>query len=186
MSLIKTNGQSNMRLKKASLVFACVSFVGCLLGLSSGDRAPDFKASNQDGKMVHLSSLTGKPILIYFYPKDDTPGCTKEACQFRDEYSKFKKLGAVVLGISTQDSKSHQSFRLKHQLPFDLLVDKDGSIAEKYGIKKTSILGFHFLSRQSVLIGADGKIVKFYSEVNPNTHANEVLADLEKMKKPTA
>lgn len=175
-----------MRLRKVSLVVTCFSLVGFLLGLSSGDRAPDFKAFNQDGKIIHLSSLTGKPVLIYFYPKDDTPGCTKEACQFRDEYAKFKKLGAVVLGVSTQDSKSHQHFRLKHQLPFDLLVDKDGSIAEKYGVKKTSILGLHFLSRQSVLIGADGKIFKFYSDVNPNTHANEVLADLEKMKKPPA
>lgn len=175
-----------MQFRKVVLVFRWFGLVGFLLGLSSGDRAPDFKASNQDGKIIQLSSLLGKPVLIYFYPKDDTPGCTKEACQFRDEYSKFKKLGAVVLGVSSQDSKSHQNFRLKHQLPFDLLVDKDGSIAEKYGIKRTSILGYHFLSRQSVLIGTDGKISKFYSEVDPNTHAKEVLVDLEKLTKKPA
>jgi peroxiredoxin Q/BCP len=147
------------------------------VALEPGQPAPDFAAKNQDGKTIKLSELKGKPVLMYFYPKDDTPGCTKEACSFRDEYSKFQKMGAVVLGVSAQDEKSHQKFREKYHLPFDLLVDKDGSLAKAYGVTMMPGIGIHM--RQSALIAPDGKFAKFYSSVNPSTHTAEVLHDLE-------
>lgn len=152
-----------------------------LLGLSSGDTAPDFSAKNQDGKLIKLSELHGKPVLLYFYPKDDTPGCTKEACNFRDRHGQLLKLGAVIFGISRQDEKSHQEFRKKFHLPFDLLIDDKGEIAKKYGIGTMPVVGFHH--RQSVLIGADGKIAKVYSKVDPDHHPDEVLKDLEELSK---
>src|SRR5690349_149605 len=101
-----------------------------LLGLSPGDPAPAFTAKNQDGKMMKLSDFKGKPLLLFFYPKDDTPGCTKEACNFRDDHSRIQALGAEVVGISRQGKESHQDFRSKHGLKFNLLTDEDGKIAE--------------------------------------------------------
>lgn len=150
-------------------------------GLPEGSKAPDFKAKNQDGKTVHLAETKGKPVLLFFYPKDDTPGCTKEACSFRDEFKKFKDLGAVIYGISRQNSESHKEFRNKHKLPFDLLVDEDGSIAKLYGVNLMKVVGFH--SRQSVLIGPDGKVAKFYEQVDPATHALETYKDVQELLK---
>ncbi|MBC7691192.1 MAG: peroxiredoxin [Methylotenera sp.] len=148
------------------------------MGLAPGDQAPDFSLKNQDGKVVKLSALKGKPVLLYFYPMDDTPGCTKEACNFRDEFEKFKAIGAVVLGVSKQDQKSHQEFKAKHHLPFDLLMDTDGDLAKAYGVG--SYPGVGMLKRQSVLISGNGKILKVYKDVDPDTHAAEVLKDLRK------
>lgn len=144
-----------------------------------GEKAPDFKAMNQDGKMISLSDYKGKPVLLYFYPKDDTPGCTVEACKIRDGFAKFKKLGITVFGVSRQGQKSHLEFRKKHSLPFDLLVDKDGALAKLYGIDKIMLVGF--FKRQSVLIGADGVIHKIYRDVDPDTHADTVLKDTESL-----
>jgi len=149
-------------------------------GISPGDPAPEIAAKNQDGKMIRLSDFRGKPVILFFYPKDDTPGCTKEACSFRDEYSKFKSSGAAVLGISRQDEKSHQAFKSKHRLPFDLLVDENGSIAKAFDVGTMLVIGLH--KRQSVLIGPDGKIVKFYRDVDPSTHVEQVLKDLEQLR----
>lgn len=161
---------------KNLLVIPFLAFA--LLGLSLGDTAPEFSAPNQDGKTVRLSEHRGKPVLLFFYPKDETPGCTKEACQFRDRYSQFKKLGAVVLGISRQDSESHRAFRSKHKLPFDLLVDSDGKIAEAFGVGTAPVVGWH--KRQSILIGPDGKVLRVYHDVDPAAHADEVLGELKK------
>ncbi len=152
-----------------------------LMGLATGASAPDFTAKNQDGKPVTLSQFKGSPVLIYFYPKDDTPGCTKQACDLRDNYSKFTKLGAVILGVSRQDEKSHQEFKKKHHLPFDLLVDQDGSLAEKLGVKTMFGIGLH--QRQSILIGPDMKVIRFYPEVDPRTHADEILKELQAIKR---
>lgn len=138
--------------------------------------APSFSAKNQDGKVVSLSDFKGKPVLVYFYPKDDTPGCTKEACLLRDYYSQFEKAGASILGVSRQDAKSHQEFRKKHRLPFDLLVDEDGSLAKAFGVGLYPVVGFH--KRQSVLIDRGGQVVRFYDDVDPAAHASEVLKDI--------
>src|SRR5271154_2533365 len=116
--------------------------------IEEGEKAPDFTLPADDGTKITLSALKGSPVVIYFYPKDDTPGCTKEACSFRDEYSKFKKLGAVVLGVSRQDGKSHQAFREKYHLPFDLLIDVDGDISRAFGVGSMPVVGYH--KRQSV------------------------------------
>jgi peroxiredoxin Q/BCP len=167
--------------KKALKYLGLLGLASPSLALSPGDKVPDFSAHNQDGKVIKLSELKEKPVLIYFYPKDDTPGCTKEACTFRNEYTKFKKLGAVIFGVSRQDEKSHQKFREKHHLPFDLLVDQDGSLAKALGVSTMPIIGFH--KRQSVLIGPDGRLFRFYSDVNPEAHVDEVLKDLELLAK---
>jgi thioredoxin-dependent peroxiredoxin len=149
--------------------------------IAPGTAAPDFSAKNQDGKTVNLRDLRGKPVLMFFYPKDDTPGCTKEACNFRDSYGKFRELGTVILGVSRQDEKSHQKFKAKHKLPFDLLVDKDGKLAESYGVSLMPAVGFH--KRQSVLIGPDGKVAKFYDSVDPTIHSDEVMKDIQAIAK---
>lgn len=149
---------------------------GVAFALSAGALAPNFSTKNQNGKIVSLSDFAGKPVLLYFYPKDETPGCTKEACQFRDQFAEFKKQGAVVLGLSRQDEKSHKKFTEKYHLPFDLLVDKDGAIAKAYGVGQIAVVGF--LKRQSVLIGKDGHVIKFYEDVDPEKHPAEVLKDL--------
>jgi peroxiredoxin Q/BCP len=152
-------------------------FTHAALAITVGAKAPSITAKNQDGKTVTLGDYLGKqPILLYFYPKDDTPGCTKEACQLRGKFADFKKQGALVFGVSTQDEKSHKEFQAKHHLPFDLLVDTDGTIAKAYGIERYPMVGL--MKRQSVLIGKDGNVLKFYSNVNPDTHADQALKDL--------
>jgi peroxiredoxin Q/BCP len=148
-------------------------------GIAPGTAIPEVSAPNQDGKVVKLSDFKGKPVLLYFYPKDDTPGCTKEACHLRDDYTRFQKAGAVVLGISKQDAASHKAFREKYHLPFDLLTD-DGSVAKAFGVETIPVVGYH--QRQSILIGADGKVIKFFDNVDPEAHSAEVLKLLETAK----
>jgi peroxiredoxin Q/BCP len=152
-------------------------FAPILLAMAAGTQAPEFSAPNQDGKIIRLSDFKGKFVLLYFYPKDDTPGCTKEACSFRDQFANLKKMNTAVLGVSRQDAGSHQKFIAKHKLPFDLLVDKDGSIAKAFGVGLMPIVGFH--KRQSVLVGPDGKIVRFYESVDPAKHVEDVIADVK-------
>lgn len=148
--------------------------------LKEGSKAPDFTLQDQDGKAHTLSSYAGKWVLLYFYPKDDTPGCTKEACTIRDSYERFKRSTLVVLGVSTDSVKSHQKFREKHSLPFTLLADVDKSVVRAYGVwGKKKFMGREYMgtSRMSFLIDPDGKIAKVYEKVKPAAHAAEVLAD---------
>lgn len=147
-----------------------------LSALPLGAPVPDFAAPNQDRRLIKLSELRGKPVLVYFYPKDDTPGCTKEACALRDRFAKFQKAGIVILGVSRQDAESHRAFRAKYHLPFDLLTDEDGAVAKLLGVETYAIIGIH--KRQSLLIGADGRLIEFFGAVDPETHADEVLAKL--------
>lgn len=151
------------------------------MAIAPGEIAPEFSTKNQDGKTVTLSQFKGKPVLLYFYPKDDTPGCTKEACEFRDSYSELQSHGAVILGISKQDEASHRQFKAKYHLPFDLLVDGDGTIAQAYGVGTVPLLGF--FKRQSVLIGPDGRVIRQYPSVDPAQHAHEVLEELKKLER---
>ena len=129
--------------------------------------------SGNDGKPVKLSDLRGKKVVLYFYPKDDTPGCTKQACSLRDEYGAFKKAGVVIYGISRQDAESHKAFKAKYHLPFDLLMDEDGKIGDAFDISTIPLIGYHH--RQSVLIDPAGKIARFMADVDPNTHTAEIL-----------
>jgi len=152
--------------------------VPTLLAVAPGDPAPPISAKNQDGKTIKISDYAGKFILLYFYPKDDTPGCTTEACSLRDNFSKIKEMNTVVLGVSRQDEKSHKEFIAKHKLPFDLLVDTDGAIGKAFGVGTYPVVGYS--KRQSFLIGPDGKIIKHYPEVDPEKHTAEVMADIAK------
>jgi peroxiredoxin Q/BCP len=162
-------------MKKVSALIFCV--VPFLMGLSRGDQVPNFEAKNQDGKMVHLSDHAGKYVVVYFYPKDDTPGCKKEALSLRDAYPQFLALHAVVLGVSRQGEKSHQNFKKKYTLPFDLLVDEEGTIAKTLGVSSVPILGLS--SRETVLIGPDRKLVKFYEDVDPGVHTLDLMKDIQ-------
>ncbi len=169
-----------MKKSKFSSVAALlvVLFTQVVMAISAGEVAPDFSAKNQDGKTINIKDQRGKYVLMFFYPKDETPGCTKQACALRDQYAEIKKMNAVVFGISRQDEKSHKAFASKHKLPFDLLVDADGTIGRLYGVGSMPVVGFS--QRQSILIGPDGKVIRFYETVEPETHAGEVLKDLKK------
>jgi peroxiredoxin Q/BCP len=151
-----------------------------------GDSAPDFSLSDAVGTIHTLSQYNGKWVLLYFYPKDDTPGCTKQACALRDEFPNFKKLQATVLGVSVDSPKSHGKFAMKYELPFTLLADEKKEVVESYGVwAKKKFMGREYMGtlRTSFLISPDGVIVKVYEGVKPETHAAEVLADLVKLKK---
>jgi peroxiredoxin Q/BCP len=138
-----------------------------------GQPPPDFTSTDQDGKAVHLADLKGHPVVVYFYPKDETPGCTKEACSFRDAWVDLQKKGVVIIGISTDSAASHKAFASNHQLPFTLVSDPDGVIAAKYGVPVT--LGF--TKRQSFVIGVDGNVKKIYRSVDVTKHAQEIAQD---------
>ena len=147
--------------------------------LKEGDKAPIFNSTDQDGNKVKLSDFKGQKLVLYFYPKDNTPGCTKEACSFRDADQTFAAKGIKVLGVSTDDEKSHQKFISKFQLPFDLLADTDHSIVEAYGVwGEKSMYGKKYMGtfRKTFLIDESQKIVKIFDKVKVDEHADEVLA----------
>ena len=149
--------------------------------LEIGDPAPAFSLKDALGNEVSLAGLKGKTVVLYFYPKDDTPGCTTEACAFRDDYAKFQKKGAVVLGVSPDDEKSHQKFTKKYDLLFPLLIDSDHAVAEKYGAwGEKSMYGRKYFGivRSTFLIGPTGKIVKAWPKVKVEGHAEEVFEAL--------
>jgi peroxiredoxin Q/BCP len=147
-----------------------------------GTKAPAFTLPDQDGKIHSLSDYAGKKVLLYFYPKDDTPGCTTEACNFRDGYKEFKKMGLEVLGVSKDSVKSHKKFVEKFSLPFPLLSDEDGTVVEAYDSwGKKKFMGREYLGiiRNSFLIDEKGKIEKVYREVKTKEHAQEVKEDVK-------
>jgi peroxiredoxin Q/BCP len=146
--------------------------------VEEGKPAPDFEATTDTGARVKLSDFRGKPVVLYFYPKDDTPGCTKEACGFRDAYSEFEERGAVVLGVSPDDEASHERFKEKYELPFTLLADPDHAVAEQYGVwgeKNYAGRKYMGVSRTTFVIGADGNLVKAMNNVKPDGHPEKVL-----------
>ena len=149
--------------------------------LKIGDKAPAFKIKNQNGEWVQLKDLLGKKVVLYFYPKDMTPGCTTEACDFQNNFNKIKKQSAVVLGVSFDDEKRHQKFREKHGLEFDLLVDAEKEIAKAYGVfQMKKFMGREFMGivRSTFLIDAKGKIAQIWSPVSVKGHVDEVVASL--------
>jgi thioredoxin-dependent peroxiredoxin len=149
--------------------------------IEEGMPAPNFELTSDGGETVSLEALRGKPVVLYFYPKDDTPGCTKQACGIRDAYAEFERAGAVVLGVSPDDQRSHVKFKEKYELPFTLLADTDHSVAEDYGVwTEKSYLGKKYkgVDRSTFVIDADGNIKKALRKVKPATHADEVLEAL--------
>jgi peroxiredoxin Q/BCP len=149
--------------------------------VEEGRPAPDFEATTDAGERVKLSDFRGKAVVLYFYPRDDTPGCTLEACAFRDTISEFERRGAVVLGVSPDDEASHARFKEKYELPFTLLADPEHSVAEKYGVwgeKNYAGKKYMGISRTTFVIGPDGKVVKAMHNVKPDGHADKVLEAL--------
>ena len=149
--------------------------------VEEGKPAPDFELTSDSGDAVKLSELRGKPVVLYFYPKDDTPGCTTQACGIRDAYGEFEAAGAVVLGISPDSEASHVKFKEKYGLPFTLLADPDHHVAEEYGTwveKKNYGKTYMGVERSTFVIDADGVVKRVLRKVKPETHADDVLAAL--------
>ncbi len=168
-----------MRMLSAALItFSLPVTAGA--GPEIGEAAPDFRLQDQDGKWHSLEQYRGKWVALYFYPKDDTPGCTKEACAFRDNIFAFDEIGATIIGVSLDDTASHKEFAEKYSLPFTILSDADGSTAEAYGVLK-SMGTFRFAERQSFIIDPDGTVRKHYPKVDAEKHSVEVLADLKQI-----
>ena len=151
--------------------------------IKEGDLAPEFELRDQDGQLHSLEDYRNKWLALYFYPKDDTPGCTTEACEFRDAVFSFRKFNCQILGISMDDEISHKAFADKYSLPFPLLANTDGITSDIYGVK-TKILGITFSKRQTFLINPNGRIAKHYTKVNPTTHSLQILADLKELINP--
>ena len=146
--------------------------------LQAGDEAPDFSLESDEGETVTLSALRGRPVVFYFYPKDDTPGCTAQACSLRDSYGEIAALGAALYGISPDDADSHRSFRAKFGLPFPLLVDTGHEVAERYGVWVDRGKGRMGILRSSFVVGSDGRLVQASYDVKPEDTTPEALAAL--------
>ena len=150
--------------------------------LKEGDAAPDFEARDAGGNVVKLSNLRGRKVVLYFYPKDDTPGCTKEACSFRDSFAEFRGRGIEVLGVSTDDEKSHRKFAEKYGLPFTLLADTDHRVADLYGVYgEKQFMGRKYMGveRKTFLVDEEGRLRKVFDKVKVDEHADEVLRAFE-------
>jgi peroxiredoxin Q/BCP len=149
--------------------------------VEAGDKAPDFSLTDQTGRTVRLKDFKGAPVVLYFYPKDDTPGCTKEACSFRDAETAIRKAGAVVLGVSMDGEASHQKFIAKYKLPFSLLCDEDVKVSKSYGVyKQKNMYGRKYwgIERSTFVIDGTGKIAAAFRKVKVDGHVREVLAAL--------
>ena len=154
------------------------SYSATSISLKIGDDAPSFSLNDATGQTHYLSDYVGKYLVLYFYPKDDTPGCTKEACNFRDDVAQFEKLGAKVVGISLGSSQSHAAFSVKHHLPFPLLADSNGTVADSYH----ALTNFYILKmakRHTFVINPAGKIAKIYTDVDTSNHSQKIISDLK-------
>ena len=152
--------------------------------LKQNDFAPEFSLEDQDGSIRKLSDFSGQPLVLYFYPKDDTPGCTTEACNFRDDYSDFIDKGVQIIGISPDSVKSHQKFQSKYELPFSLVSDPDHKVAEQYGawgLKKMYGREYEGILRTTFLIDKNGRVAKVFEGVKPADHSKEVLEEVAKL-----
>ena len=153
-----------------------------IIKLKVGEKAPDFSLKDSDGKIVQLKDFKGKKVVLYFYPKDDTPGCTKEACNFRDNILELKKLNVEILGVSNDDEISHKKFADKYNLPFRLLADVDKNVSKGYGVYELkSFMGksYYGIIRSTFLIDENGKIQKIFYKVNPEVHIEEIMQELK-------
>jgi peroxiredoxin Q/BCP len=150
--------------------------------IQANTNAPDFSLPDENGTTRKLSDFRGKPVVLYFYPKDDTPGCTTEACGFRDQYQEYTEAGVTVIGVSPDSSSSHTKFKSKYNLPFTLLADDDHKVCDLYGVwgrKKAMGREYDGVFRTTFLIGPDGKILKVFESVKPDGHSAEILAALQ-------
>ena len=164
----------------AAAFFALASGVSVAEQVGVGEPAPDFELVDQNGQLHSIEDYRGKWVALYFYPKDGTPGCTTEACEFRDNIFAFRSANCQILGVSLDDEESHKAFSEKHGLPFPLLADTKGTTADAYGVK-SKMLGMTLAKRQTFLIDPEGNIAKHYDSVDPDEHSAEILADLEEL-----
>jgi peroxiredoxin Q/BCP len=169
-----------IRTLATALFSLTLSFAAHAASPQIGKPAPEFELPDQDGQLHSLEDYRDQWVVLYFYPKDQTPGCTTEACQFRDDIFAFKKMNAQVLGVSLDDVESHQAFSEKHSLPFPLLADVEGKAADAYGVK-TKMFGMTLAKRQTFIIDPEGRLVKHYSDVDPDVHSRQVLSDLQQL-----
>jgi thioredoxin-dependent peroxiredoxin len=156
-----------------------------IMPIQSGEYAPNFTLQDENGALRSLSDYRGKPVVLYFYPKDDTPGCTKEACGFRDDYSQYKQAGVEILGVSPDSPKSHTKFKNKFDLPFTLLADTDHAVSDAYGVwglKKMMGREYEGIYRTTFLLGPDGRILRVFENVKPANHSEEILAALAEIR----
>lgn len=165
------------------LLFNALPFLGSAQAAqipATGSVAPEFSLPDQSGKILQLADLRGQWVVLYFYPKDDTPGCTEEACQFRDDMAELKTLGAQIVGISVDNSLSHAAFARKHNLQFPLLADSDGRVASAYGALSDWLL-LKVARRYTFLIDPQGRLAKSYLKVDTSRHSAEIIADLKRL-----
>lgn len=172
-------------LMKRSLYTIAALFALCFAAFASehlalGQPAPEFELSDQNGQLHSLEDYRDQWVVLYFYPKDQTPGCTTEACEFRDNIFAFRDINAQILGVSLDDAESHQKFAEKYGLPFPLLADIEGKASEAYSVK-TRMFGMKVAKRQTFVIDPDGKLAKHYENVKPSEHSQQVLADLKEL-----
>lgn len=173
----------NTTLALATVAVAAIIFGFTSIGFANnqpavGSVAPEFELPDQNGQLHSLEDYRDQWVVLYFYPKDETPGCTTEACEFRDNIFAYKDLNAQILGVSLDDVESHKAFAENHGLPFPLLADVDGDVATAYGVK-TRMSGMTVAKRQTFIVGPDGTIAKHYENVSPADHSKQVLTDLE-------
>ncbi len=172
-----------------SLRYLAIGLLAAWLGMAHaeepklGSSAPDFKLQDQNGKWQQLSDYQGKWVALYFYPKDQTPGCTTQACEFRDNIFAFRDAGAVILGVSVDDVESHKKFSEKHGLPFPILADSTKATAKQYGVLKRFLGTLELAQRDTFLIDPQGRIVKHYVDVDPKGHSQLVLRDIKALQK---
>ncbi|MBX3251712.1 MAG: peroxiredoxin [Myxococcales bacterium] len=167
-------------LRRGAALTALLALAGCggaQAPVAVGQRAPAFEAATQTGEAISLASLRGRPVVLYFYPRDATPGCTAEACAFRDAWDRLQARGAIVLGVSTDDIESHRAFAEEHALPFALLADTDEAIARAYGVP----VRLGYAKRMTFLIDAQGILRRVFEDVDPAVHVDEVLAALAEL-----
>ena len=164
-----------------ALILCLFLITGTSIGeVNTGQTAPNFNLQDQNGEWHTLDNYKGKWVVLFFYPKDQTPGCTTEACNFRDNIFEFEKLNAQILGVSLDDVESHQAFSEKYSLPYPILADVNQECATEYGVLGKFMM-MTIAKRQSFLINPEGSIVKHYKKVNPDTHTNEVIVDLKRL-----
>lgn len=168
----------------ASLTLLCVAVAGTVAAAPAvGSDAPAFKLQDQNGKWHSLEDYRGKWVVLYFYPKDATPGCTTQACEFRDNIFAYRDAGAVILGVSVDDVESHRKFSEEHGLPFPILADADKQTARAYGVLKKYMGTMELASRETFLIDPKGRVMKHYPSVDPKGHSQVVLKDLGELQK---
>jgi peroxiredoxin Q/BCP len=164
---------------------ACMNLASAAEGPALGSPAPEFKLKDQNGKWHELKSYRGKWLALYFYPKDHTPGCTTQACEFRDNIFAYREAGAAIVGVSVDDVESHKKFSAKHSLPFPILADPTKATARSYGVLKNYLGTMELARRDTFLIDPEGRIVKRYSDVEPKGHSQMVLEEIRELKKKT-